>query len=297
MTFVKPEYLIETDWLAAHLDDPGLRILDCTSYLLDYFEKTKATKVSGLVNYEQGHIHGAAYVDIIHDLSDPTRSQLMYPMPPSEQFASVMSRLGVGEGTRAILYDDFLGMFATRVWWMLRAFGFEDAAVLNGGWAKWKSEGQAVSTEPSRYPPATFIPRPRPDLMTGKEDVLAAIEDERVCLINALSEPEYTGDPDFPHHYGRPGHIPGSVNVPFVSVVDMAANSQLIAPEALRKQFENAGALDCERVITYCGGGIASSQTAFLLTLLGAENVAVYDGSLTEWGADPTLPLVTGSTP
>jgi len=297
MTFVKPQYLVEADWLAAHLDDPDLRILDCTSYLPGYFEKSKVPKVSGLVNFEQGHVPGAAYVDIIHDLSDPDRPELMYPMPPAEQFADVMSRLGVGEGTRAILYDDFLGMFATRVWWMLRAFGFEDAAVLNGGWAKWKSEGRPVSTEPASYPSATFIPRPRPELIAGKEDVLAAIGNERVCLINALSEPEYTGDPAFPHHYTRPGHIPGSVNVPFVTVIDMSSSNEYVSADEIRGQFEAAGALNSKPVITYCGGGIASSQTAHLLTLLGVENVAVYDGSLTEWGADPTLPLVTGSTP
>ena len=116
------------------------------------------------------------------------------PMPLAEQFASVMSRIGVGEGTRAVLYDDFLGMYAARIWWMLRAFGFDDAAVLNGGWQKWQREGRPVSTEPA-YPPATFVPRPRPALIASKEDVLAAIEDEEVSIVYALLEPEYTGDP------------------------------------------------------------------------------------------------------
>jgi thiosulfate/3-mercaptopyruvate sulfurtransferase len=290
-----PDLLVDTAWLAAHLGEPGLRVYDCTTHLIPDPVSTFRAQTAR-PDWERGHVPGAGYLDLTTDLSDSS-SGLRFTFPPPAQFARAMSAAGVGPGTRVVLYAGGSSMWATRVWWMLRAFGFEDAAVLNGGWAKWKSEGQVVSTEPSHYPPATFIPRPRPELIAGKEDVLAAIEDERVCLINALSEPEYTGDPDFPHHYGRPGHIPGSVNVPFVSVVDMAANNQLIAPQALRKQFENAGALDCERVITYCGGGIASSQTAFLLTLLGAENVAVYDGSLTEWSADPTLPLVTGSTP
>ncbi|CAN5645234.1 sulfurtransferase [soil metagenome] len=297
MTFVNSQYLVETDWLADHLDDPGLRVLDCTSYLLDYFEKVKVTKVSGLANYEQGHIPGAAFVDIIHDLSDPDKSDLMYPMPPADQFAGVMSQLGVGEGMRVVLYDDFLGMFAARIWWMLRAFGFDNAALLNGGWPKWKSEGKPVSTKPSSYPPADFIARPRPELIAQKDEVLAAIDDGGSCLLNALAEPEYTGDPSFPHHYGRPGHIPSSVNVPFVSVVDLEANTVLLPADQIRAQYQTAGAFDNERVITYCGGGIAASQAAFLLTLLGVENVALYDGSLTEWGADPSLPLMTGTKP
>lgn len=127
--------------------------------------------------------------------------------------------------------------------------------------------------------------------------MLAAIPDDNTGIINALLEPEYTGDSAFPHHYGRPGHIPGSVNVPFASVVDMAGDTRFAPEDALRQRFVEAGALAKERVITYCGGGIAASQTALLLTLLGQEHVALYNGSMTEWGADLDLPLVTGSAP
>jgi thiosulfate/3-mercaptopyruvate sulfurtransferase len=287
MTFVNRQYLIETDWLAHHLDDPKLRIVDCTQYLPAYAEKVELTTVPGREHYARGHIPGAAYVDLLGELSDRNRSGIYAPMPPAEQFAAVMGRIGVGEGTRAVLYDDFLGMYAARVWWMLRAFGFDDTAVLNGGWRKWTSEGRPVSTEPATYPPATFVPRLRPERIASKEDVLAAIGDEDVRIINALLEPEYTGDPAFPHHYGRPGHIPGSVNVPFASVVDMAGDTRFAPEDELRKRFADAGSLTSERVITYCGGGIAASQTALLLTLLGQENVALYDGSMT---GGPTRP-------
>jgi thiosulfate/3-mercaptopyruvate sulfurtransferase len=136
--------------------------------------------------------------------------------------------------------------------------------------------------------------RPRPKLIAGMVVVLAATQDEDVTIINALLEPEYTGDPAFPHHYGRPGHIPSSVNVPFASVVDVAGDTRFVPAEELRQRFADAGTLDSERVITYCGGGIAASQTALLLTLLGQEKVVLYDGSMTDWGADPSLPLVTG---
>ena len=296
MSFVNRQYLVETDWLANHLDDPDLRIVDCTQYLPNYAEKVEITTVSGRENYAKGHIPGAAYVDLLGELTDRTQKGVYAPMPQVEQFAAVMSRIGVGEGTRAILYADF-PPYAARVWWMLRAFGFDNAAVLNGGLAKWRSEGRPLSTEAATYPRATFVPRPRPELIASKEEVVAAIADNNVCIVNALLEPEYTGAPGFPHHYGRPGHIPRSVNVPFLSVVDTNANNQFIPADELRKRFADAGALTSERVITYCGGGIAASQAAYLLTLLGKENVALYNGSMMEWGADPNLPLATGSAP
>jgi thiosulfate/3-mercaptopyruvate sulfurtransferase len=279
MPFVNPQYVVETDWLADHLDDPDLRIVDCTQYLPGYTETVPITTVSGRDHYAQGHIPGAAYVDLLGDLTDRTRHGVYAPMPP------------------AVLYDDFLGMYAARVWWMLRAFGFDDAAVLNGGWRKWTAEGRPVSTEPATYPPAAFTPRPRPELIAGKDEVLAAIEDDDVVIINALLEPEYTGDPAFPQHYARSGHIPRSVNVPFASVVDMAGDARFAPEDELRRRFAEAGALESDRVITYCGGGIAASQTALLLTLLGQEHVALYDGSMIEWAADPDLPLVVGAVP
>lgn len=296
MTFVNPHYLVDTDWLAEHLGDPGLRIIDCTMYYPDDPEVADTTTVSGRANYALGHIPGAVYVDLLEDLSDPEQPEQYAPLPQAGQFAAVMSRLGVGDATRVVLYDDFLGIFATRVWWMLRVFGFDDAAVLNCGWLKWKSEGRVVSTEAARYPPATFVARPRPELVASKHDVLAAMGNARVCLLNALPEHEFTGDPAYPAYYGRHGHIPGSVNVPFDQMLDLRSGNRYIAPEAIREAFASTGALDSERVIAYCGGGVAASQAAYLLALLGAENVALYDGSLIEWAADPDLPLVVTAT-
>jgi thiosulfate/3-mercaptopyruvate sulfurtransferase len=215
----------------------------------------------------------------------------MFPMPSASQFEAAMSRYGVGEGTRVVLYDDMVNLWATRVWWMLRAFGFEEVAVLNGGWKKWTSEGRPVSTAPPTYPAAQFVARPRPELIATKDEVLDAIDQQSTCLINALDPDEYAGRG--PVRYGRPGHIPSSVNVSFLSVLDPETNAYR-NPERLRDQFNQVGALHKDRVITYCGGAIAACSDAFVLTLLGVDNVAVYDGSITEWAADATLPLVTG---
>jgi thiosulfate/3-mercaptopyruvate sulfurtransferase len=296
MEYQHPEYLVETDWLHAHLADPNLRVLDCTAYLPNYFDASAAQKVeivNGRDHYEQGHIPGSAFADIIHELSDQQNKKFMFPMPSVAQFAAAMSRYGVGEGSRVVLYDDMFNIWAARVWWMLRSFGFENAAVLNGGWKKWANEGRPISTAPSTYPAAHFVARPRPERIATKDEVLAAIGSGATCLVNGLDPEEFAGRG--PVRYGRPGHIPSSVNLPSVGVVDLATSTYL-KPEQLHALAMQTGAMSKERVIAYCGGAIAASSAAFALSLLGVANVALYDGSLTEWAADPALPLVASES-
>ena len=288
MTLELPASLVSTDWLAANLADPGLRVLDCSVALVP--QPTGGVKPeSGKAAWAQGHIPGSGFADLLADLSDHS-VPLPIMMPPAAQFAEAMGRYGVGAGTTVVLYDSGPHTWATRVWWMLRAMGFEQAAVLDGGIRKWQAEGRAVSSEPCRYPPSRFEAKPRPGTFVGKTDVCAVIDHPDVRLINALSADEHCGKVA---RTARPGRIPGSGNVPAGSLVDPATGAYLPL-QALREKFAAQGALDGRKVVTYCGGGIAATSAAFTLVRLGVPDIAVYDGSLTEWSQDPSLPMEIG---
>jgi thiosulfate/3-mercaptopyruvate sulfurtransferase len=291
MSFARPQHLVETDWMAQHLDDPGVRLLECNVYLHPAPDMPGGFRVeSGRAKWAEGHIPGAGFVDLQEELSDRT-SKLRFMMPPAEQFAEGVGRAGVGDGVRVILYDRAVNMWAARIWWMLRAFGFDNAAVLNGGFKKWTVEGRPVSTDAGTRPARTFTPRPRPALMADKAGVLAALGESNACVLNALSEEQHRGTAG--STYGRPGRIAGSVNVVARELVDPQTHAYLPA-DVLRAKFQAVGALDAKRVVTYCGGGIAASSDAFILTLLGRDDVAVYDASLSEWANDPAMPMERG---
>jgi thiosulfate/3-mercaptopyruvate sulfurtransferase len=284
------ELLVETDWLAERLDDPGVRVLECTVYLHPADVPGGYRAESGRARWAEGHIPGAGFADLQADLSDQSAS-LRFMMPPAAQFADAMTRYGVGDGVRVILYDRFVNMWAARVWWMLRAFGFDGAAILNGGWKKWTLEGRPVATDDGARPSRPFTARPRPGLVADKAGVLAALGEDRVCVLNALTEEQHRGTGGVA--YGRPGRIAGTANVPARALVDPETHAYL-SDDALRAKFTAAGALDAQRIVTYCGGGIAASSDAFALALLGRDDVAVYDASLSEWAADPSLPMERG---
>jgi thiosulfate/3-mercaptopyruvate sulfurtransferase len=190
-----------------------------------------------------------------------------------------------------VLYSANHIMWATRIWWMLRAFGFDAGAVLDGGWEKWRDEGRPISIEPCQYPLAQFVPRQRLGLFVDKQAVLTALDDPQVCLLNAL-RPEYHKGED-PSRYGRAGRIPGSVNVPGRELTRPDTYEFISMAEACAR-FEAVGAKKEKRIIAYCGGGIAATVDLFLLHQLGYEEIALYDASLGEWAQDESLPLETG---
>jgi len=276
--------LIEPNWLEEHLSDPDLRIVDATVQVkLWPFPRIK----SGWRGFKRNHIPGAAFVDLI-EISDPNAPSHTFTMPTAERFAEYMGRLGIGDGTRVVLYDARENMWAARLWWMLRTFGFDNAAILNGGWTAWRRENRPISSKSSVYQPTTFTPRPRPELIVNKEEVLTAIDDHATCLVSALGRRQHRGERN---EYGRRGHIPGAKNVTAWQILDRETKRYRCIEE-LRELFRPI--LKAQRVITYCGGGVAASSDAFILHLLGHPNVAVYDGGLIEWCADRTLPLELG---
>lgn len=287
--FIHPEFLVETDWLAEHLDDPDVCVLDCTTHLIPD-PKITYQVVPGRQDFEKGHIPGAQFVDMLRDVSDTTqRFRFMRQAP--EDFAAAMRRFGVNSGTRVVTYSTANMWWATRMWWLLRVFGHDNAAVLNGGWQKWSREGRASETGPGASRPAgNFTVRMVRDLMVDKTQVLAAIGDGSVCTLNALLPQQHTGTGG--NSYGRPGRISGSVNLPAAHLIDPATNTFLPANE-LRQRFAAVGAMD-RKVITYCGGGIAASADALALVMLGHTDVRLYDASLSEWAIDPALPMETG---
>jgi thiosulfate/3-mercaptopyruvate sulfurtransferase len=209
-------------------------------------------------------------------------------MPPPERFAEAMSRHGVGAGTRVVLYSRAPVMWATRVWWMLRVMGFDAASVLDGGFETWVAEGRPTTTEPARYPPAMFVPRPRPELLVDRDAVLAATDDPTTLLINTLGRDDFRGLA--PSRYGRPGRIPGSRNLPW-SGLTRPADGTLIPLEDAARSLEPLGTPAAERIVCYCGGGISATVALFQLHRLGYANLALYDASMSEWASDPSLPI------
>jgi len=279
-------FLVETDWLEAHLDDPKLRIMDCTTFVRASNEGTSME--SGLQAWKKEHIPGSVFADLSKELSD-SNSRIQFMTPTASQFSQAMSDLGVEDGIFVVLYDSFINIWAARVWWMLQSFGFEDAAILNGGWKKWKRERRPVSTDTREYPRGGFTARPNAEMTANKETVLEAMKDPEIILINALTREEFSGEMAI---YGRPGHIPTSINIPAIELVDRRTRSYL-PNKKLEEVFEPILSENPSGIITYCGGGAAGSSVAFALKLLGVENVSVYDGALIEWGADPDLPMAT----
>lgn len=279
--FPRPGALVETSWLEANLGNPGLVILDCA---LDYLTGSPRNRDDWL----RGHIPGSVFADLEELSDDASDLPLMAPRP--EHFAGMMAALGLGRDSLVVLYDNAWNMCAARIWWMLRAHGFTRAVVLNGGWRKWCLEKRPVSRTASDPVQAAFPLKPGPACFVGKDAVARNLATRRACVIDALAPEVFRGDVK---RYARPGHIPGSINIPAVSLVNRETGAYLPAKE-LAEMFGRGGLGGRRRVITYCGGGVAACSVAFALFLLGYDEVRVYDGSLIEWAADRSLPMELG---
>lgn len=291
MPFTNPGFLVSTDWLAEHLLDDDVRVFEATVFLRPG-DGGGFRVESGRAEYESGHIPGAGFLDLQADFSD-NEQRLRFMMPSAEAFAEAAGRHGISESSRLVLYDRSGSMWAARLWWMFQSMGCRRAAVLDGGWLRWTAEHRAVSRDAATYEPTTFTPAPDPARFADLDEVRAFIEAGDMagsCLINALGRDQHSGA-DGGQRYGRAGHIPGAVNVPAMELTD--PETGLYRPaEELASLFEHAGADRTQRVVTYCGGGIAASSDALVLSLLGYEDIAVYDASMSEYAADPSLPLV-----
>lgn len=282
------QMLVSTQELQDRLHDPRLRMFDATTYVDRTPSGLRAR--SGRSDYEAAHIPGAGFLDIAAHLSDPA-SPLLFTRPPVGQLEKVLSRSGVSNDHHVVVYSRAHVMWATRAWWLLRSVGLESVVVLDGGFDAWQSAGRSICSTPCTYPETVFQARLREEMWATQQDVLQAIEDGNVCTINALPRDLHTGKSGL--GYARAGHIKGSLNVPFPALL-MPETGVFRSADELGLHFAAAGVLNKARAITYCGGGIAATLTAFALVLLGHPSVAVYDGGLDEWSREQELPMETG---
>lgn len=290
MEIRNPDALVSTEWLAEHLNDPGLRLFDCSTVL--QFEeggKRPYRVLNCATEHHAGHIPGAGYFDLQEDFSDDD-SPFGMTLADPETVAAAFERAGVGDDTHVVLYSRRSMAWATRFWWMLRWLGFDNTSVLDGGFEKWVAEDRAISTAANSYAPGKLTIRLRPETIVTKDDVLAAIGDSDTCLINALGRDIFSGENT---RYGRPGRIPSSISIPKIELVDAQTHAFLDADD-IAKIFEDSGASAAQNHIAYCGGGIFATVDAFWLHQLGHDNVAIYDNSMSEWGADESLPMEVG---
>ncbi|HKU04513.1 MAG TPA: sulfurtransferase [Bradyrhizobium sp.] len=284
--------LISTSELAGLIGQADLRVFDCTTYL-DYQPEGSPVPylvVPGGRTFEEGHIPGADFLDLQGEFSDQT-TDLRFMMPGVAHLEAALGRHGVSNASRVVLYSIGTAMWATRFWWMLQSLGFE-AAVLDGGLDKWKAEGRAIETGPAKgYPPATFTAKPKAGLFIDKRETQKASTNRSTVVVNALGPQFHRGLE--PSRYGRPGRIPGSVNVPAATLVDAEAKT-FLPPDEVAAKFAAHGVTKDKRVVAYCGGGISATIDLFQLHRLGYDNITLYDGSMGEWAKDDSLPIEIG---
>ncbi|MFE2970948.1 sulfurtransferase [Streptomyces sp. NPDC059340] len=293
-----PGPLVDDAWLAARLGDPRLVVLDATALLPSPRHDGDHRSGSGRAEWAERHIPGSRHADLTGELSDQ-RAPYHFAVPAPQALAAALQRLGVHDGSEVVAYDSGGGIWAARLWWMLRSISVP-VAVLDGGWQAWETGGHPIAHGDERgggEPRATPVtgpltPVPRPGMWTGIETVGAVSRGERYgTLVCALPPGGFDGSAFT--RYSRRGHIPGSLSLPGRGLLD--GTGRFLPAAELAERVGTVLKDEESPVILYCGGGISAAGTALALTLLGRQDIALYDGSLEEWSQDPSRPLATGT--
>lgn len=284
MPYAHPEALVSTEWLADHLADPHVRVVDSS------FKQPGVTPTAR-ADYDAGHIPGAVFFDI-DDVAAPGTS-LPHMIPSPQRFAEKMAERGIGNDDKVIVYDANGLSSAGRAWWLLRLFGHDNVALLDGGLPKWKAEGRALETKAPTIPQRGFTARFDPALVRSKAAVLANVDSRREQVVDARAAGRFDGTAEETWPGRRRGHIPGSRNLPF-DLVTEPKTRQLKSAEELAALFVQAGVSLDLPIVASCGSGVTACALAFAAYLLGRERVAIYDGSWSEWGIPDGPPIETG---
>ena len=283
MPYAHPQALVTTEWLAARLSDPAVTLLDASF-------KLPGVTPSAAEDYARAHIPGAAYfdVDAVADHANP----LPHMLPRPDEFARIVEKLGVGDSQKIVIYDA-AGIAATRAWWMLRAMGHPDVAVLDGGLRKWRAEGRPVTDAVPKPAARRFTPRFDPALVRDRTQLLGNLAGKRELVVDARSPARFAGSAPEPRPGLRAGHIPGAVNLPWEELSDRKTGAML-PPDALDARLRRAGLSPDRPIVASCGSGVSACVVAFALHLVGWPDAAVYDGSWSEWGMQGETPVATG---
>lgn len=282
--------LVSTEWLAHHLNDADVRVVDTRWYL------TEPGK--GAADYRRGHIPQAIFLGVDEHLAAaplPDATTGRHPLPSTEEFAETMGRAGIGGDTHVIAYDDAGGATAARLWWLLRYFGHDKAALLDGGLIQWIAEGRPLSSQAPTFPRKTFRAHANPNMVVTKEQMIALLRDNRALILDARAPERYEGKVEPVD--ARAGHIPGARNAPMTGNVRGTDDHRFLERGQLQARFDALGANGADEIVAYCGSGVNAAADLYALHLAGYDNTRLYAGSFSEWSRDPALPIVTGADP